>query len=199
MDIILASTSPYRRRLFERLQIPFRCVAPETDETPWPGEAPPDLAERLASAKARSVASRHPNALVIGSDQVASIDGQIMGKPGDHKQATAQLQNSSGRKVVFYTAIALVSPSQIKKESFHVEPLSVYFRLLSDSQIESYLRREKPYDCAGSFKVESLGIALFERLEGNDPTSLEGLPLIKLTELLGALGVDVLNPESGLA
>ena len=175
MNIILASTSPYRRRLLERLQLPFRCVSPETDETPLPDEAPAALAVRLARAKAESIARLQPGALIIGSDQVASIEGSIMGKPGNFNSASAQLRSSRDQ------------------ERIHVERFCVRFRALSDSQITNYLHREQPYDCAGSFKVEGLGIALFESLIGDDPTSLVGLPLIKLTALLGELGVDILH------
>lgn len=192
MDIILASTSPYRRALLERLQLGFRCIPPKVDEQPNPNEAPDSLAERLARSKAQAVASLHPKALVIGSDQVASIDDLIIGKPGNFENAKAQLLMSSGREVTFYTGIALVSLEK-GLERLHVEPFRVRFRVLTDVQISNYLRREKPYDCAGSFKAEGLGIALFEQLAGNDPTSLEGLPLIKLSELLASAGVDVLG------
>tara|TARA_R110002049_G_scaffold198089_2_gene368071 strand:- start:501 stop:1091 length:591 start_codon:yes stop_codon:yes gene_type:complete len=192
MDIILASTSPYRRSLLERLQFDFRCVAPEVDEAATAGELPGDLAARLSRAKARVVADRFPNALVIGSDQVASIDGHtIIGKPGSFEAARTQLRASSGKRVTFYTGIALCCIAQ-GLEQFHVEPFSVWFRELSDAQISNYLRREQPYDCAGSFKVEGLGIALFAQLLGNDPTSLEGLPLLKLNEMLLDEGLDVL-------
>jgi len=193
MDIILASTSPYRRHLLQRLQIPFSCLAPQADESPLQEEQPADLAARLAVAKARSLGADHPNALIIGSDQVASIDGCLMGKPGTHAAAVAQLRASSGREVRFHTAIALVCNAR-ELEWFHVEPTSVHFRELSEQAIEGYLRREQPYDCAGSFKCEGLGIALFTRLQGNDPTSLEGLPLIALSGLLARAGIDVLEP-----
>ena len=168
-------------------------MPPETDETPWADEAPAALALRLARAKAESVALLQTDALVIGSDQVASIDGCIIGKPGNFDTASAQLRSSSGREVVFYTAIALLAPNR-GQERLHVERFCVRFRTLSNSQITNYLHREQPYDCAGSFKVEGLGIALFERLVGDDPTSLEGLPLIKLTALLDELGIDILRP-----
>ena len=194
MDIILASTSPYRRRLLERLHIDFRCLPPETDEEQLAGEAPAEMATRLARAKARSIARLHPNALVIGSDQVAALDGEIMGKPGSHEAARCQLRASSGRRVTFYTGVTLIAGAT-GFERFHVEPFSVHFRELSDKNIENYLRLEQPYDCAGSFKCEGLGIALFERLAGNDPTSLEGLPLIALTSLLSEAGVSVLGPD----
>jgi septum formation protein len=192
MDIILASTSPYRKHLLQRLQIAFSCKAPETDETPLPNELPATLAERLARAKAQSLRATYPDALIIGSDQVASINGHAMGKPGTHEAATAQLRASSGREVLFHTAIALYCARR-ELEWFHVELYSAHFRHLSDESIENYLRREQPYDCAGSFKCEGLGIALFEKLQGNDPTSLEGLPLIALSNLLRRAGLDVLG------
>lgn len=192
MDIILASTSPYRKRLLERLQIPFRCLPPDVQETRQPGEQPAAMALRLALAKARNIAERHPQAFVIGSDQVASIGDSVMGKPGNRLAAHEQLRASSGREVQFHTGLALVSRS-LNMEWFHVEPFSVHFRLLSDRVIGDYLRREQPYDCAGSFKCEGLGIALFERMEGLDPTSLEGLPLIALTGLLAEAGINVLG------
>ncbi|CAA0119601.1 Maf-like protein YceF [Halioglobus japonicus] len=190
MDIILASTSPYRKILLERLQLSFSCIPPDIDEAPLPGEAPQAMAERLARAKARAVAQWHPDALVIGSDQVASLEGRIMGKPGNFENAKAQLKMSSGKEVTFYTGVALASQGF---ERFHVEPFGVRFRALDDTRIANYLKREQPYDCAGSFKVEGLGIALFEQLIGNDPTSLEGLPLITLSSLLAEAGVDVLG------
>ncbi|GAB3276157.1 Maf family protein [Parahaliea aestuarii] len=193
MNLILASTSVYRQRLLERLQLPFTCIAPETDETHLPGEAPPPLAARLARAKAAAVAARHPEALVIGSDQVASLDGSLLGKPGSHRQAVAQLEACSGKTLHFYTAVSLLGPGIDKT---HTEPFTVDFRPLGNEEIEIYLRRDTPYDCAGSFKWESLGIALFERLHGNDPTSLEGLPLIALTRLLAESGHPVLARAS---
>ena len=192
MDIILASTSPYRRALLERLQLRFSCSPPEVDEVPRPDEAPQALAERLALAKAIAVADLHPDALVIGSDQVASIGGGIIGKPGNFENARAQLRLSSNNEVMFYTGLALVSRAR-RFERLHVEPFAVRFRALDDTRISNYLLREEPYDCAGSFKAEGLGVALFEQLTGNDPTSLEGLPLIALSTLLAEAGVDVLG------
>jgi len=192
MDIILASTSPYRRRLLERLQLSFRCIPPEIEEISLSGETPAAMAQRLALLKAQSVAQRYPRAIVIGSDQVAVLEGSIMGKPGSFDRAQDQLQSSSGRTVQFHTAIALVGIDR-SVARLHVEPFNVRFRMLNDIQITNYLRREQPYDCAGSFKIEGLGITLFEALTGNDPTSLEGLPLIKLTELLTEVGVDILR------
>jgi len=191
MDLILASTSPYRKRLLERLQIPFGCRAPDTDETPRPGEHPDALAHRLALAKAGSVATSDPSALVIGSDQVASINGSCIGKPGDHAAATAQLRASSGNRVDFYMGVAVVCQETGHSDSL-VVPFSVQFRELSDMEIENYLLREQPYDCAGSFKCEGLGIALFERMIGDDPTALEGLPLIALSRLLSKAGMPVI-------
>ncbi len=193
MDLILASTSPYRRALLQRLQIPFQCLPPGVEETALPGEQPEVLARRLAQAKAQAVAGDHPCALVIGSDQVASVNGLILGKPGSHDAAVAQLRASSGQEVTFYTGVAVICAEQ--GWAWHsVEPFSVYFRQLTDSAIENYLRREQPYDCAGSFKCEGLGISLFAGLRGNDPTSLEGLPLITLVDLLSRAGINVPAP-----
>lgn len=183
MRIILASTSPYRRQLLERLQLSFSCVAPGTDETARPGEAPEALAKRLAVAKATAVSAQEPQALVIGSDQVASLDGVLLNKPGTHDNAVAQLRACSGRRVAFHTGVCVMRGSPVFQRSA-VVPFTVHFRTLDEAQIETYLRRDQPYDCAGSFKVESLGIALFTRLEGTDPTALEGLPLIALADLL---------------
>jgi len=191
MDIILASTSPYRRALLERLQVKFQCIPPCVAEDTIAGEAPAGMAARLARSKAEAVANLYPHALIIGSDQVAAIGDEVFGKPGNFENAKLQLRASSGREVRFYTAVALICMHR-GLEQFHVELFSVYFRTLSDAEIVNYLQREQPYDCAGSFKVEGLGIALFEKLVGNDPTSLEGLPLIKLTELLANMDVNVL-------
>ena len=192
MDIILASTSRYRQSLLQRLRINFRCVAPLVEEIHQAGELPEAVAQRLALAKARAVATLNPRALVLGSDQVATIDGIALGKPGNFDVAATQLRNSSGREVIFHTGVALVCLER-SLERVHVEPYSVFFRHLTDNQIRHYLLAEQPYDCAGSFKVEGLGIALFERVYGKDPTSLEGLPLIKVTEFLMDAGVDVLD------
>lgn len=192
MEIILASTSTYRRRLLERLGLEFKCIAPDTDETPLPEESPVDMAKRLAGCKARSVAELYPEALVIGCDQVGAVNGRVLGKPGSFEIAAAQLRHAAGKEVHFYTGIALVCINR-DFEQFHVEPFQVRFRKLSEQQIENYLHREEPYDCAGSFKVEGLGIALFEALIGNDPTSLEGLPLIKLTEMLALADIHILG------
>lgn len=193
MDLILASTSPYRRDLLERLQLPFTCIAPETDECPLPGESPRALAGRLALAKARAVAMRHPADLVIGSDQVACIAGEPVGKPGSHEKAALQLRASSGGIVEFFTGLAL-SGRDAGIEECEIVAFRVHFRPLSEAMIEDYLHREKPYDCAGSFMCEGLGIALFSKMEGSDPTALQGLPLITLTSMLQRAGVPVLMP-----
>ncbi len=190
--LILASTSRYRRELLERLRIPFDALSPETDETPRPGEPPAALAERLALAKARALANRFPDAVVIGADQVADVDGSAIGKPGDHARAVAQLQAMSGRTIVFQTALAVVREStgfaQVQRA-----PVSVRFRTLTDAEIEFYLRAEQPYDCAGSAKCETLGIALLEAIDSDDPTALIGLPLIRTAALLRAAGLDPLS------
>ncbi len=191
MDLILASTSPYRRALLQRLQLPFRCLAPAVDETPLPGEAPGALAARLALAKAHSIASTHPSCLVIGSDQVASLEGTLLGKPGNHANARAQLLASAGKEVRFFTGLTLCC-RDTGFEATVVEPFSVQFRHLAPAAIDNYLAREQPFDCAGSFKCEGLGIALFQRMLGDDPSSLEGLPLIALTSLLERAGYPVL-------
>ena len=191
MDIILASTSPYRRALLERLRLPFTSLAPGVDETARTGESPAELAQRLALEKARGIADHHPGALVIGSDQVATSGGHLLGKPGNRESARQQLLVNSGQSVQFFTAVALVSTGR-QLEHLHVESTTVRFRQLSERQVAIYLQRERPYDCAGSFKIEGLGIALLESVEGHDPTALEGLPLIALTRLLLEAGVDVL-------
>ncbi len=192
MNLILASTSPYRQKLLQRLQIPFSCLAPNVDETAQAGEAAPELVARLALAKATSVARKNPEALVIGSDQLATLGGQIMGKPGDHEAAKGQLTACSSRDVQFYTAIALVNEKK-GVARVHIEPFCVRFRKLTTPQIENYLNIEKPYDCAGSFKCEGLGIALFSGLSGSDPTALEGLPLISLVTMLSDYGYDIFS------
>ncbi len=190
--LVLASTSPFRRQLLERLGLPFLSAAPEVDETPRAGETPEALVVRLAERKARAVAARHPGALVIGSDQVAWLDGAVLGKPGGRPQALAQLQRASGRRVSFFTGLCLLDDRTGEAETL-CEPFHVQFRALSLPQIEAYLDREQPYNCAGSFKSEGLGIALFERLEGDDPNALIGLPLIRLVGMLGRAGIEVLS------
>lgn len=195
MDLILASTSPYRKALLRRLELPFRCAVPEVTESQLEGESAAAMAGRLARLKAQAVAALEPDALVIGSDQVACLNGRIMGKPGSHERAREQLQSSSGRELRFHTGLALVCRSK-GLDRFHVEPFSVFFRRLTATQIENYLHRERPYDCAGSFKCEGLGIALFQRLRGDDPTSLEGLPLISLVGMLCEAGLEIPAPPS---
>ena len=190
--LVLASTSPYRRQLLERLRLPFEVQAPGVDEAPSPGESPRDTALRLALAKADAVASHRPDAVVIGSDQVADLDGLGLGKPGDHAGATAQLRAMSGRVVVFQTGVAVVCRASGYREAALV-PVSVRFRALDDAEIERYLRLEQPYDCAGSAKAEALGIALCEAIDSDDPTALIGLPLIRTCALLRSAGLDPLR------
>lgn len=189
--IVLASTSIYRRALLERLGLPFTTAAPEVDETRRPMEPPQALVMRLAEAKARAVAASHPEALIIGSDQVACIDDEVLGKPGNRHRALAQLERASGRTLIFQTGLCLFNAASGRAQTL-VEPFHVHFRTLSRERIEGYLEREKPFDCAGSFKSEGLGIALFERMEGDDPNTLIGLPLIRLITLLESEGVDPL-------
>jgi septum formation protein len=191
--LVLASTSPYRRALLQRLGLPFVAVAPLADEAPLPGEAPAATALRLAEHKARSVAASHPGALIIGSDQVADCDGEPVGKPGSHERAVAQLARLSGRTIVFHTGLALLDARTGHCQAALVDVRST-FRRLRPAEIDAYLRREQPYDCAGSVKSEALGIALFQRIESDDPTALVGLPLIRLTDMLLAAGVVVLAP-----
>jgi len=190
--LILASTSRYRRELLERLRLPFEAMSPETDETPLPGEAPAQLAERLALAKARALATRFPDAVVIGADQVADVDGHAIGKPGTHARAVEQLRAMSGRTIVFQTALAVVRAA-IGFAQVRRAPVAVRFRTLSDQEIETYLRAEEPYDCAGSAKCETLGIALLEAIDSDDPTALVGLPLIRTAQLLREAGLDPLR------
>jgi septum formation protein len=192
--LVLASTSRYRRMLLERLGLAFEAVAPNADESPLPGEAPAATAFRLALAKAQSVIKAHPGALVIGSDQVADCQGQAIGKPGTHERAVAQLRALSGQTVVFHTGLALVDAASGAHQTALVDVRST-FRHLSGAEIEAYLQREQPYDCAGSVRSESLGIALFERIESDDPTALIGLPLIQLARMLQVAGVAVLAPH----
>ncbi|MDP2007031.1 MAG: Maf family nucleotide pyrophosphatase [Rubrivivax sp.] len=189
--LILGSTSRYRRELLERLRLPFEAVSPQVDETPLPGEAPAAMALRLALAKAQAVAALHPQAVVIGSDQVADLDGQPIGKPGTHELAVAQLRLLSGRRAVFQTAVAVVRASTGFAEVL-LAPVTVHFRALSDAEIEHYLRLEQPYDCAGSAKSETLGIALLDAIDSDDPTALVGLPLIRTCQLLRRAGLDPL-------
>ncbi|MBI3900194.1 MAG: septum formation inhibitor Maf [Gammaproteobacteria bacterium] len=190
LPLILASSSPYRRELLARLQLPFEAIAPDVDERPLPGESPMTLVERLAVAKARAIGERRPDALIIGSDQVAIYDGAIVSKPGTHAEAVKQLQAASGKKVTLYTGLALLNAGTGRLQS-EVIPYRVLFRQLTNAQIESYLHKEKPYNCAGSVKSEGLGIVLIERFEGDDPNTLIGLPLIRLIRMLENEGVVV--------
>lgn len=189
--VVLGSTSRYRRELLARLNLPFEVDAPDVDETPNIGESPRDLALRLALAKARAVAARHPDAVVIGSDQVADLAGQPLGKPGEHARAVQQLRQMRGQTVVFQTALAVVCLAT-GFEQVDLAAVRVKFRDLSDEEIENYLQVEKPYDCAGSAKSEGLGIALLEAIDNDDPTALVGLPLIRTTRMLRAAGVKLL-------
>jgi septum formation protein len=189
--LVLGSTSRYRRELLSRLGIPFDVASPELDETPWPGETPEAIARRLALAKARAVAERFPQAVVIGSDQVADLDGEALGKPGTHERAVTQLQRMSGRTVVFQTAVAVVC-RETGFEALELAAVRVRFRTLDPAEIELYLRKEQPYDCAGSAKSEGLGIALLEAIDNDDPTALVGLPLIRTCRMIRAAGVKVL-------
>ena len=191
MKLILASSSPYRRALLARLKIPFEAVAPEVDETPHSGETPETLVKRLAREKARKIAAGQRDALVIGSDQVAVYNGQIVGKPHEHDKAVAQLREASGRTVTLYTGLVLLNATT-GKEQCEVVPYRVTFRKLTDELIESYLRKEQPYSCAGSVKSEGLGIALLEKFEGEDPNTLIGLPLIRLVRMLENEGVKII-------
>ena len=194
--LILASSSAYRRELLARLHLPFEAIAPHIDETALAGEAPEATALRLARAKAEAIALLHPGALVIGSDQVATLDGEQIGKPGDHAHALIQLQKMRGREVVFHTALCLWDgrvPDSVQVENVQV---FVRFRDLPDAELDAYLRIEQPYDCAGSAKNEGLGIALLERIESTDPTALTGLPLIALTGMLRRAGVPFFGTEN---
>ncbi len=190
--LILGSTSKYRRELLQRLRVPFEVVSPDVDETPHPHEAPRDLAMRLALAKAQAVAAQHPNAVVIGSDQVADLNGEPLGKPGTHERAVLQLQKMRGQTVVFQTAVSVVCQASRFAQT-ELAQIKVRFRDLSDAEIEAYLRAEEPYDCAGSAKSEGLGIALLDAIDNDDPTALIGLPMIRTARLLRAAGIDLLG------
>lgn len=188
--IVLGSTSPFRRQLLEKLGLPFITDAPRTDEKAMRGESAASLVQRLASAKAHDVGARHPNALVIGSDQVACIDGQILGKPGDRETAIKQLTAAAGKSVTFYTGLCLLNMAS-GREQLAVETFEVKFRPLNRMQIERYVDREQPFNCAGSFRSEGLGITLFSALHGRDPNTLIGLPLILLVEMLDRQGISL--------
>ena len=187
-QLVLGSSSKYRRELLSRLKVPFEVAVPDLDETPQSGESPRDLALRLALAKANAVAARFPEAVVIGSDQVADLDGEPIGKPGDHARATAQLRRMRARTVVFQTAVAVVCHAT-GFEQVDLAPVKVRFRDLDDAEIEAYLRSEEPYDCAGSARSEGLGIVILEAIESDDPTALIGLPLIRTSRMIRAAGV----------
>ena len=189
--LVLASTSPYRKALLERLGIAFEIAAPHVDERPLRGESPRDTALRLSGLKAQAVRSAHRDALIIGSDQVATSQGRLLDKPGEHASALRQLRALSGKSAEFQTAVTLLDAASSQSQ-MRVVPCRVQFRTLDEARIESYLRREQPYDCAGSAKIEGLGIALVARIETEDPTSLIGLPLIALTEMLERAGLPVI-------
>ena len=193
--LILGSTSPFRKEILAKLNLTFDCAKPNIDETAFENESPVELVERLAIEKAKAVANEHPDALIIGSDQVAMCDGEILGKPHNFENAVKQLEKFSNKTVVFYTGLC-VYDSALDYTTALIEPFLVHFKELSYAEIENYLHAEQPYNCAGSFKSEGLGICLFEKLEGNDPNTLIGLPLIKLVELLKQHGVDVLAEQS---
>jgi len=191
MQLLLASPSPSRKSVLEKLGLPFDCHAPEVDEAPQPHETPAQLVERLSIAKAQAIAAHLQQGLVIGSDQVAVIDDEILGKPGNHENAVAQLERASGKTVTFLTGLALVNAESGAIQA-EVVPFKVVFRQLTQPQIVNYLNAEQPYNCAGSFKSEGLGIVLFERLEGDDPNTLIGLPLIRLIRMLEKEGMTVI-------
>ncbi len=192
MKLLLASGSPYRRELLTRLRIPFDCASPDIDETPSTNESPQDYVARLAYEKARALAAQYPQHWIIGSDQTCVLNNQICGKPGNHDNAVAQLQRANGQRVSFYTGLCLLNSDSGEYYSL-TEPFHVHFRNLSEAEIERYVALEQPYDCAGSFKVEGLGINLFEKLEGRDGTSLIGLPLIGLIDLMRKAGINPLE------
>lgn len=191
MKLVLASTSPFRKALLERLQVDFQCDSPDIDETPLAGESVENMVVRLAKLKAEKVADKYPDALIIGSDQSAELDGKSLSKPGNFENAVKQLQRASGRQIVFQTGLCLLNTRSGNVQTACV-PYSVVFKTLSQNMIEHYLQKEQPYNCAGSFRSEGLGIALFEKFEGEDPNALIGLPLIKLIAMLEHEGISVL-------
>ncbi len=190
LRLVLGSTSTFRRNLLERLGVPFTTAAPSVDETPLPAEAPIDLVHRLARAKAESVAQRHTKCLVIGSDQLAVCGNEVLGKPGSGERAIAQLRRLSGQRVTFYTGVSVVN-SETGANEGHLDVTTAHFRTLTDEEIERYVAHDKPYQCAGGFKAEALGISLFTRIESQDPTALIGLPLIWLSGALRRSGLKV--------
>ena len=195
MKLVLASTSPYRKALLERLQVEFLCEAPDIDESALEGESVENMVVRLAELKARAIAAKHPDALIIGSDQSAVLDGEILTKSGNFDNAVRQLQKASGKRIVFQTGLCLLN-SRSGNMQIACVPYTVVFKTLTRDMIEHYVHKEQPYNCAGSFKSEGLGIALFERFEGEDPNALVGLPLIKLIEMLANEGYNVLGSKS---
>jgi len=192
--LVLGSTSPFRKTILEKLNLPFECAKPNIDETALLNETPQALVERLAIEKAQAVANEFPNALIIGSDQVAVCDGEILGKPHNFDNGVKQLTKFSNKAVTFYTGLCVLDSANNSVKSL-IEPFNVHFNPLTQTEIESYLHAEQPYNCAGSFKSEGLGICLFKKLEGDDPNTLIGLPLIKLVSLLKAQGLDVLKEQ----
>ncbi len=192
MKLVLGSTSPFRKALLEKLHIDFECDSPNIDETPLPDEAIEDMVVRLAIAKAQAISARHPDSLIIGSDQSAVLNGEKLSKPGNFENAFKQLTRASGQKITFQTGLCLLNTSTGNIQSSCV-PYTVAFKELTPGMIENYLRKEEPYNCAGSFKSEALGIALFERFEGADPNALVGLPLIELVNFLGNEGFSILD------
>jgi len=188
INVVLASSSQYRRAVLSKLNIEFQTASPDVDETALPGETPQQLVTRLAEKKAMAIAKNHPNALIIGSDQVAVIDGRILGKPGSFEVAKQQLNDASGKTITFLTGLCLFN-SVSQQAQVECVPFNVHFRDLTEQQIENYLHAEEPYDCAGSFKSEGFGICLFEKLEGDDPNTLIGLPLIRLIDMLNNEGL----------
>ncbi|MDH5357356.1 MAG: Maf-like protein [Gammaproteobacteria bacterium] len=193
-QLILGSSSPFRAELLTKLGLPFISVSPDIDENPIANEQPEQLVKRLSENKAQAIAIQHPDALIIGSDQVAVLDGTILGKPGNHENAVKQLMAASGKTVVFLTGLTLLNSKSGHMYTV-VEPFEVSFKTLSPDQIEFYLQQEQPYQCAGSFKSEGFGISLFAKLSGDDPNALIGLPLIKLIQMLAIEGIDVLQPQ----
>lgn len=196
--LVLGSTSPFRKTILEKLQLPFECAKPNIDETEKVGESAQALVERLAIEKAKAVKTHYPNALIIGSDQVAVCEGEILGKPHNFDNGVMQLTKFSGKSITFYTGLC-VYDSEKDKTTALVEPFTVHFNQLSTEEIKNYLHAEQPYNCAGSFKSEGLGICLFSKLEGDDPNTLIGLPLIKLVSLLKQHGLDVLAEQNKLS
>ena len=190
-SLILGSTSPYRRELLQHLSVPFTTAAPDIDETRLPAESPADMVKRLSLGKAKAVAATHTDALIIGSDQCAVLREEVMGKPGTHANAVSQLRKASGQTVTFLTGLCLYD-SRDNSYQLDIVPFEVDFRTLTDTEIENYLLKDQPYNCAGSFRSESLGVTLFERMRGDDPSALIGLPLIRLSQMLRQAGVDLL-------